>query len=150
MHAKQVPAGRADSSTVSAPLTLRVVSDERGVLVVAETGNPIPFTPVRFFTISKVPARVGRGGHAHKECHQFLVCVAGSCDVTVDDGHHSVRHTLSDPGAGLHLPPMTWCDLQNFSADAVLLVLASHLYDDSDYVRNRDEFQRLAGLMAER
>ena len=123
---------------------LRVIVDDRGRLTVGEAGNPIPFTPVRFFTISDVPPDARRGEHAHRHCHEFLVCVAGSCEVIADDGSMQQRVPLNSPSVGLHLAPMTWRTMERFSIGSVLLVLASLPYDESDYIRDYGEFLRLA------
>jgi UDP-2-acetamido-3-amino-2,3-dideoxy-glucuronate N-acetyltransferase len=81
-----------------------------------------------------------RGEHAHKACHQFLVCVKGSCTIVLDDGSVRDELRLDSAKVGLHIPPMVWGIQYRFSADAVLLVLASDTYDAADYIRNYDEF----------
>lgn len=115
-------------------------NDHRGVLTVGETPAGLPFQVERFFIVSNVPEGEPRGIHAHKECHQFLVCVAGSVKALFDDG--SVREVISldEPNIGLHMPPLTWGAQYDFSSDAVLLVLASHRYAPEDYIHEYDEF----------
>ncbi|HEY1089613.1 MAG TPA: WxcM-like domain-containing protein [Burkholderiaceae bacterium] len=116
------------------------ILDLRGALSFGETGTHLPFTPQRFFMVYDVPTKEVRGEHAHKACHQFLVCVKGAISVVVDDGGEREQVLLDDPRLGLHIEPMVWGIQYQFSPDAVLLVLASHRYDAADYIRNYDEF----------
>lgn len=118
--------------------------DLRGSLSAGEFARDLPFVPTRYFLVFDVPSRETRGEHAHRQCHQFLVCVHGSVRVLADDGLHRREFTLDAPDAGLHLPPMTWGTQYRYSADAVLLVFASHAYDAGDYIRDYDEFLALA------
>jgi len=122
---------------------MRVVLDLRGSLSVGEFDRQIPFTPKRYFIVFGVPSRETRGEHAHKECHQFLVCVRGSCSVVADDGLRRVEVRLEALDTGLYLPPMTWGIQYQYSSDAELLVFASHHYDADDYIRNYDDFVRV-------
>lgn len=124
-----------------------VITDLRGALTVGEFGQlerQIPFVPQRYFMVYGVPNREIRGEHAHHACHQFLICVNGSCAVVADDGHHRVEVLLEGPSQGIYLPPMTWGIQYKYSSDAVLLVFASHHYDAADYIRNYDQFLTLA------
>jgi UDP-2-acetamido-3-amino-2,3-dideoxy-glucuronate N-acetyltransferase len=120
--------------------TLKVVRDLRGSLSVGEFERDIPFTPKRYFLVFDVPSKYVRGEHAHRQCHQFLICVKGSCAVMVDDGNRRDEVLLNQPNLGLHLRPMVWGVQYKYSPDAVLLVFASHYYDSADYIRNYDEF----------
>jgi UDP-2-acetamido-3-amino-2,3-dideoxy-glucuronate N-acetyltransferase len=124
--------------------TMPLIIDPRGCLSVGEFGRNVPFEVKRYFIIFDVPSQELRGEHAHRECHQFLVCVKGSCSVITDDGVTRNEFVLDKPNVGAYLPPMTWGVQFNYSADAVLLVFASHYYDDADYIRNYDEFLQLA------
>jgi hypothetical protein len=90
-----------------------------------------------------VPSMETRGEHAHRVCHQFLICVRGSCAVVADDGKNRQEFLLDRPDVGVHLPPMVWGIQYKYSADAVLLVFASHHYDSADYIRNYAEFRQL-------
>lgn len=81
-----------------------------------------------------------RGGHAHKDLHQFIVAMSGSFDVVLDDGRHKKRIHLNRSYYGLYVCPMIWREMDNFSSGAVCLVLASNLYDESDYYRNYGDF----------
>jgi len=121
-----------------------VIPDLRGSLTVGEFAKEIPFAPLRYFMVFDVPSREVRGEHAHRECHQFLICVRGSCAVVADDGRNRMEVTLDAPHKGLYLPPMTWGVQYKYSADALLLVFASHHYDNADYIRNYAEFLELA------
>jgi UDP-2-acetamido-3-amino-2,3-dideoxy-glucuronate N-acetyltransferase len=118
--------------------------DLRGSLVSGEVEHHIPFDPQRFFTVMQVPSKDVRGAHAHRLCEQFLICQIGSVAVVVDDGRVRDEVVLDDPGLGLHLPPMVWGIQYRYTADAVLLVLASRVYEPEDYIRDYDEFLELA------
>jgi hypothetical protein len=120
------------------------ISDPRGHLSFGEVRQSLPFTPVRYFLVFGVPSREVRGEHAHRALHQFLVAVHGSCAVRLFDGTHSEEITLDRPEMGLHVPPMIWTTEYKYSPDAVLLVLASDVYNESDYIRSPDEYWELA------
>jgi len=124
------------------------VSDVRGNLTVGEFGRNVPFEVKRYFMVFDVPTKETRGEHAHKECHQFLICVRGSCAVVADDGTARQEFLLDRLGIGVHLPPMVWGIQYKFSTDAVLLVFASHHYDSADYIRDYAEFRNLVGVTA--
>lgn len=124
------------------------VADIRGSLTVGEFDRSIPFSPKRYFMVFDVPSRETRGEHAHHECHQFLVCVRGSCAVVADDGANRQEFVLDRPDIGIHLPPMVWGIQYKYSADAVLLVFASHYYDSADYIRDYSEFRKRVGAPA--
>lgn len=115
-------------------------SDLRGALSVGEFEKDLPFLPKRYFLVFDVPSRETRGEHAHKRCHQFLVCVKGSVRVLADDGARREEFTLDSPSLGIHLPPMTWGTQYKYSEDAVLLVFASEGYDADEYIRDYAEF----------
>lgn len=117
-----------------------VIPDLRGNLTVGEFDRQVPFTPKRYFMVFGVPSREVRGEHAHHRCHQFLICLRGSCAVVADDGTNKVEVLLDAPQRGLYLPPMTWGIQYKYSADALLLVFASDYYDAADYIREYDEF----------
>jgi len=114
--------------------------DLRGSLSAGEFGADIPFAVQRYFVVFDVPGRNVRGEHAHRRCHQFLVCARGSVAVVVDDGRTSEEIVLDRPNLGLYLPPMIWAVQYKYSADALLLVFASDRYDPDDYIRDYDEF----------
>lgn len=147
------PSKRASSSTPPGAGKTRVrgvvvhalseVADLRGNLVAGEIGKFLPFEAKRFFIVHGVSSREIRGQHAHRKCHQFLVCVRGSCRVIADDGKRREEFVLDSPARGVYLPPLTWGVQYDYSADAALLVFASHPYTPADYVRDYDEFLRL-------
>jgi acetyltransferase-like isoleucine patch superfamily enzyme/dTDP-4-dehydrorhamnose 3,5-epimerase-like enzyme len=120
--------------------TLKQVSDLRGDLSVGEFSQDIPFVPARYFLVYGVPTSKIRGEHAHKVCHQFMICVRGSLAVIADDGTTSQEFNLDRPNIGLYMPPCIWGVQYKYSPDAVLLVFASHAYDATDYLRKYDEF----------
>jgi len=124
---------------------LPLVVDLRGSLSFAETGQFLPFVPQRYFLVFDVPSREVRGEHAHRTCHQFLVCIKGSCSVVVDDGQHRAEVLLDRPNLGIHVPPMVWATEYKYSVDAVLLVLASDVYKAEDYIRDYDLFLKELG-----
>lgn len=119
---------------------LRTSTDMRGSLTAAEFGGAIPFVPRRTFLVFDVPSAEVRGEHAHRACHQFLVCVAGSVAVLADDGEHREEFTLTRNDVGVYLPPLVWGVQYKYSPDAVLLVLASDPYDPDDYIREYPAF----------
>lgn len=121
-------------------LKLKSAFDLRGSLVAAEVGSDIPFIPKRFFSIYDVPSKEARGSHAHKTCHQFLICVSGSVAAIVDNGVKRQEILLDSPDVGLYMPPGIWGTQYKYSENAVLVVLASHSYDSSDYIRDYKEF----------
>jgi hypothetical protein len=122
-----------------APAAFRTIVDPRGRLTVVE-GAAVPFPVKRVFFISDVVPGGERGGHAHRELHQFIVCQTGALTVTVDDGRGAPVGIRLSPGQGLHVPPMWWAVEREFAAGTVYLVLASHPYDERDYFRDRADF----------
>jgi UDP-2-acetamido-3-amino-2,3-dideoxy-glucuronate N-acetyltransferase len=122
------------------------VIDPRGNLTVGEMGREVPFDVRRYFMVFEVPSSQIRGEHAHRKCHQFLICVRGQCSVVADDGQTKQEFLLDRPDLGLYLPPMTWGIQYNYSADGVLLVLASDSYDAADYIRNYDDYLKAVGV----
>lgn len=123
---------------------LPIMTDLRGSLAVGELDAQLPFEPKRFFVVFDVPNRKVRGAHAHKNLHQFLVCLKGDCALLVDDGQAREEIILNSPRIGVHLSPMVWGVQYKFSSDALLLVLASEKYDPASYIRDYDEYVRLA------
>lgn len=116
------------------------LGDERGSLVALESYKNIPFDIKRVYYIFSTKTDVARGFHAHKELNQVLICVSGQCSVLLDNGKQKERMTLNKPSEGLIVEPEIWHEMHDFSEDCVLLVLASDYYDESDYIRNYDEF----------
>jgi hypothetical protein len=119
-------------------LDLPKISDPRGNLTFIEGAKHVPFSIRRVYYLYDVPGGAERGGHAHKEMHQLIIAMSGSFDVILDDGSEKKRFHLNRSYYGLYVCPMIWRELDNFSSGSVCLVLASNLYDESDYYRNYD------------
>lgn len=114
-----------------------------GNLSVAENRDLVPFDIKRVFYIYDVPGGEERGGHSHKSLQQVIIAISGAFDVLLDDGMNQRNVTLNRPYLGLLVTPGVWSKEHNFSSGSVCLVLASDYYDESDYVRNYDEFKLL-------
>jgi hypothetical protein len=121
-------------------LDLPKISDPRGNLTFIEGQRHVPFDIQRVYYLYDVPGGSERGGHAHKGLHQLIVAMSGSFDVVLDDGKNKKRVHLSRSYYGLYVCPMIWRELDNFSSGAVCMVLASNLYDESDYYRDYNQF----------
>ncbi|EGR2796181.1 WxcM-like domain-containing protein [Vibrio navarrensis] len=119
-----------------------VIGDERGNLVALERNKEIPFDIRRVYYMFGMQSDLPRGFHAHKELIQVAVCLKGSCDILMDDGNDKQVVTLNSPDKGLVIDTMQWHEMENFSDDCVLLVLASDVYNESDYIRDYSEFLR--------
>ena len=117
--------------------------DDRGTLSFAELGTHLPFEVKRYFLIYDVKPQETRGQHAHRALHQYMLCVHGTCSVVLDDGRTRDQIVLRTPTVAIHVAPMIWVTQHAFSPDAVMLVLASDVYDEADYLRDYDEFLRL-------
>lgn len=118
------------------------LGDDRGSLVALETHKTIPFDVKRVYYIFGTKSGVSRGHHAHRMLQQVAVCVAGKCRMVLDNGNQRQEVWLDSPTKGLVISGLVWREMHNFSADCVLLVLASEHYDDADYIRSYDEFQK--------
>ena len=118
---------------------------ERGNISVIENSKTVPFDVKRVFYIYDIPGGENRGAHAHKECHQFLIAASGSFEVVLNDGKNKRTIMLNRPNFGLHIPPRIWASEQEFSSGAICLVLTSHIYDESDYIRDSEEFKKMTG-----
>jgi dTDP-4-dehydrorhamnose 3,5-epimerase-like enzyme len=116
------------------------VNDPRGNLTFIEGGRHVPFDVKRIFYLYDVPGGAMRAGHALKRCHQFIVATSGSFDVVLDDGSERKRFQLNRSYYGLYVPPLVWREIDNFSSNAVCFVLASEVYDESDYYREYEDF----------
>ena len=116
------------------------IIDPRGNLTVAEQTIEVPFGISRVYWTYDIPSGEYRGGHAHKTCEEMIVAVSGSFNVTLDDGTERKTYHLNHPYQGLYVGTGVWRTLDDFSSGAVCLVLASHLFDEEDYIREYDEF----------
>ena len=121
-------------------LTFPIIGDNRGSLIALETFQNIPFDIKRVYYIFDTSSGVSRGFHAHRDLKQILICVKGSCRILLDDGKHKKSIILDNPQTGLLIEDLVWREMHDFSEDCVLLVLASEYYDESDYIRNYDNF----------
>jgi acetyltransferase-like isoleucine patch superfamily enzyme/dTDP-4-dehydrorhamnose 3,5-epimerase-like enzyme len=121
-------------------IKLPKIFDLRGGLIFGEYDKHLPFSPKRFFVISSVPTIQVRGEHAHKEQHQLLICLQGTCSIVLDDGINREEIELNSQEVGLYIPPMIWGIQYKYSANAILLVLASDIYDPEDYIRDYDQY----------
>jgi dTDP-4-dehydrorhamnose 3,5-epimerase len=119
---------------------LSVRGDERGSLIALESGYEVPFDVARIYYIFGNNPGVERGFHAHERLTQWAICVTGSCVMRVDDGTMSADVTLDRPDLAIEIGSMIWREMRHFSANAVLLVLASAHYDTDDYIRDYDQF----------
>lgn len=116
------------------------ISDPRGNLTFVEGGNHIPFDIRRVYYLYDVPGGATRAAHGHRTLSQVMIAMSGSFDVTVDDGTSKRKLHLNRSYYGLYLPPMVWRDLDNFSSGSVCMVLASEVFDESDYFRDYGKF----------
>ncbi len=114
--------------------------DDRGQLVALEEFKDIPFQVKRVYYMYDTVEGVVRGKHAHKSLEQILICIHGSCKVLLDNGEEKKVIPLEKPYEGLYVSNVMWREMFDFSPDAVLMVLASELYDEADYIRDYDEF----------
>ena len=110
-----------------------------------ESGLDVPFQIERIYYLYDVPGGSHRGGHAHKKLQQLIIAISGSFDVTLDDGVGKRKFTLNRPNYALYVCPMTWREIDNFSSASVCMVIASQKFDESDYIREYDEFCDEAG-----
>lgn len=121
-------------------LQLKKIKNRSGNITPIENCEDIPFAIKRVFYLYDIPGGESRGAHAHKACHQFLIAASGSFEVLLDDGKVKWQVQLNRPDIGLHIPPGIWASEINFSSGAICLVLASHTYDEQDYIRNYDDY----------
>lgn len=121
-------------------IDLPKITDPRGNLTFIEQGNHIPFDIKRVYYLYDVPGGSERGGHAHKELSQLIIAMSGSFDVVLDDGKEKKRIHLNRSYYGLYVCSMIWRELDNFSSGSVCMVLASNLYDETDYYRNYEDY----------
>jgi dTDP-4-dehydrorhamnose 3,5-epimerase-like enzyme len=120
------------------------VHDERGSLAVIEK-DIIPFNIKRVYYLYDVPSDSFRGGHAHKEQHSVIVALSGSFEVIIDNGVSKNRVVLNKPNQGLYIPTKIWREIENFSSGSVCLVLASTEFDESEYIRDYNDFLSFLG-----
>lgn len=124
-------------------IDLPKICDKRGNLSFIEGGNHIPFEIKRVFWIYDVPGGEKRGGHAYKNCDEFIIALSGSFDLVLDDGTEKRTVSLNRSYNGLFVPRMVWREMYNFSTNTVVMVLASKEYCEDDYIRDYEEFERI-------
>ncbi len=127
-------------------VNLPKINEPRGNLTFIEGGRHIPFEIKRVYYLYDVPGGAERGGHAHKNLHEFIVAMSGSFDVVLNDGAQKKRFHLNRSYSGIYICPMIWRELDNFSSGSVCMVLASNFYDEADYYRDYKEFVRALNL----
>ena len=121
-------------------INLPKLTDPRGNLTFIEGNRHIPFDIKRIYYLYDVPGGSERGGHAHKALSQLIIAISGTFDVILSDGCDKKRFHLNRSFQGLYVCPMLWRELDNFSSGSVCLVLASNVYDETDYYRSYDEY----------
>ena len=119
--------------------------DDRGMLVALEEFKDIPFEIKRVYYMYDTKEGVHRGFHAHKNLQQILICIHGSCKVLLDYGSEKKIVSLEKPYEGLYVSNNMWREMYDFSPDAVLMVLASEIYKEEDYIREYDSFLKFIG-----
>ena len=124
-------------------IELPEMGDERGNLVIIEGNRDIPFEIKRVFYMYGTDSKMVRGSHANRKSEFVLINVAGSTKIKIDDGFSTAIVELNKPRMGIYIPAMLWKDMFDFSDDSVLLVLSSEHYDDSEYIRNYDEYRKI-------
>jgi hypothetical protein len=121
-------------------LDLPKIHAESGVITSINNSELIPFETKRVYYLYDVPNRADRGAHAHKELHQLVVAVLGSFDIELFDGTDKMKYKLNQPDQGILIVPGIWRNLNNFSGGGICLVLASHEYEELDYIRDYREY----------
>ncbi len=128
-------------------IRLNSLGDERGQLVVLEGNQAVPFDIKRVYYIYGVDPHIPRGFHAHKVTQQVAICVKGSCKMLMDNGNQKTTVLMNSPTQGVLIDVMQWHEMHEFSEDCILMVLANEYYDESDYIRDYDEFLKGAQLV---
>lgn len=130
------PSGVFDCSLITLPR----IKNRAGNITPVHGCREVPFNIKRIFYLYDVPGGESRGAHAHKQCHQFLIAASGSFEILLDDGRVQRMVQLNRPYMGLHIPPMIWASEVNFSSGSICLVLASAKYDETDYIREYENY----------
>lgn len=124
-------------------INFNIKGDTRGSLIACEQDHNIPFDIKRVYYIFDTKENVVRGKHAHKKLEQILICVSGSCEIKTEESGQTKTYLLDSPTQGLYIGGLVWREMFNFSKNAVLLVLASDYYDETDYIRDHQNFLEL-------
>ena len=123
-------------------INLPKIHTESGDITAINNLKEIPFQTKRVYYLYDVPNRADRGAHAHKVLHQLVIAISGSFEIELFDGVNKVKYILNQPDQGLLIVPGIWRNLNNFSGGGICLVLASHEYDENDYIRNVNNFKK--------
>jgi hypothetical protein len=121
-------------------IDLPKIADPRGNLTFIEENKHLPYEIKRVFFLYDVPGGESRAGHALKTCNQFIIAASGSFNVVLDDGYSRQSFHLNRSYYGLHIPPLIWRELENFSSGSVCMVLASEFYSETDYYREYEDY----------
>ena len=132
-----------DCSMIELPKIKNIAGN---ITAIENTEEILPFKIKRIFYLYDIPGGASRGAHAHKTCHQFLIAASGAFEVLMDDGRIKRQVQINRPHFGLHIPPGIWAQEVNFSSGAICLVLASHMYDKKDYLRDYEGFLKIKQL----
>ena len=124
-------------------LDLPKITNAMGNLTAIENTNMLPFNMQRIYYLYQIPENTERGNHAHRAVKRLMIAISGQFQIELDNGHIKRTFTLDRADQGLYIPPMYWCRLAHFSSHSVCIVLASELFDESDYIRSYDEFLNL-------
>lgn len=124
-------------------IELSKIQNSTGNITVLENRSNIPFIVKRIYYLYDVPGGESRGGHAHYNLEQYIIAASGSFDVIIDDGFNKKRFFLNRPNLALHIIPGLWRKLDNFSSGSICMVLASEIYNESDYLRNYNNFKKI-------
>jgi hypothetical protein len=121
-------------------INLPKINDDRGNLTFFETNNHIPFKIRRTYWIYDVPGGEKRGGHAYRNLQEFIIALSGSFDVILENGKTQMKFSLNRSYFGLYIPPMTWRQIENFSTNALALIVSDNMYDEGEYIRDYNDF----------
>ncbi len=121
-------------------IDLPKINNKSGNITSLENGTSIPFSVNRIYYLYDVPMGSERGGHAHYELQQYIIAASGSFSFILDDGKNKKEFFLNDPSKALHILPGIWREIKNFSSGSICLVLASQQYNESDYIRDYNDF----------
>ncbi|EPR7136222.1 TPA: WxcM-like domain-containing protein [Vibrio vulnificus] len=127
-------------------ISFKKMGDERGSLISLEQNRNIPFDIKRIYYIFDTQNGLSRGFHAHYDLEQVVICMKGSVTFLIDDGVIKEEVTLSSPDVGLHIKGLKWREMHNFSEDCILMIVASELYDEDDYIHDYKDFLRILNV----
>lgn len=121
-------------------IKLSQIKNRAGNITPIKSGADLPFNIKRVFYLYDIPGGESRGAHAHKECHQLIIAASGGFEILLDDGRTQRIVQLNRPYYALHVPPSIWASEINFSSGSICLVMASHFYNEQDYIREYKDF----------